>query len=89
MPKVIRVGDPHGGSNGVGLVFGPGVPTVLIGDCIAATAGSVCQYPSGLVDSIAEGSPTVLVGDLPLARLGDSTIMGNHLECGASTVEAQ
>ena len=87
MPKVVRVGDPHGGPNGTGLVVGPGVPSVLICDSAAATVGSVCQYPAALIDSIAEGNPTVLVGDLPLARTGALTVSGNSLKSGASTVE--
>ncbi|MDH7460654.1 PAAR domain-containing protein [Chitinophagaceae bacterium 26-R-25] len=92
MPLAARISDMHTCplSNGPvphvgGPVIGPCVPTVLIGNMPAATAGDmlVCV---GAVDTIVKGSATVLIGGKPAARQGDLTAHGGVIVMGCPTV---
>ena len=72
-----RVGDMtiHGG-----VITGPGVPTVLIGNMPAATLGDMqtCPMFNGpqphVGGVIAMGSATVFIGGKPAARVGDTCV---------------
>ncbi|MBK9983956.1 MAG: PAAR domain-containing protein [Saprospiraceae bacterium] len=72
---------PHVG----GPIIGPGVPTVLVGNMIAAVVGDllVCTGPP---DTIVKGSSTVLIGGKPAARQGDLTSHGGVIVAGFPTV---
>jgi uncharacterized Zn-binding protein involved in type VI secretion len=76
LPPIPYVGGP---------IFGPGVPTVLIGKMPAAVVGDnlVCVGPP---DSIIQGSATVLIGGKPAARMGDSKAHGGSIVIGCPTV---
>lgn len=70
---------PHVG----GLIVGPGVSTVLIGNKPAAVVGDMCMcvLPAGPApcDSIAMGSTAVMIGFKPAARVGDPTAHGGAI----------
>ena len=72
---------PHKG----GPIFGPCVPTVLIGGLPAAVAGHMCSCV-GPPDTIVMGSATVLIGGKPAARMGDLTAHGGSVVLGLVTV---
>ena len=76
VPPVPHVGGP---------IFGPGVPTVLIGSLPAAVLGdnAACVGPP---DAIVKGSSTVLIGGKPAARMGDTTAHGGSIVIGMPTV---
>jgi uncharacterized Zn-binding protein involved in type VI secretion len=73
---------PHVG----GVVQGPGVPTVLLGNLPAATAGTPCACALPIPNTIASGSTTVQVGHKPAARAGDPTAHGGIITSGCPTV---
>jgi uncharacterized Zn-binding protein involved in type VI secretion len=91
MPPAARVSDmhicplvtpaPHQG----GPIFGPGVPTVLIGQLPAAVVGdhAVCTGPP---DTIITGSATVMIGGRAAARMGDLTAHGGSIASGCQSV---
>ena len=72
---------PHVGRS----VIGPGLPTVLIANILAAVVGEmlVCVRPP---DSIVRGSATVMIGGKPSARMGDPTAPGGSIVIGTPTV---
>ncbi|NOI25116.1 PAAR domain-containing protein [Vibrio mediterranei] len=72
---------PHVG----GIIGGPGVPTVLIGNIPAATMGDMCVC-IGPPDSIIKGSTTVMIMNKPAARMGDITAHGGTIVLGMPTV---
>jgi len=72
---------PHVG----GMITGPGVPTVLIGNMPAATVGDMCIC-IGPPDTIAMGSTGVLICGKPAARMGDTTAHGGIVASGFPTV---
>ncbi|CAN7748675.1 PAAR domain-containing protein [Pseudorhodoferax sp. LjRoot39] len=76
LPPVPHVGGP---------VLGPGVPTVLIGQLVAAVVGdtALCVGPP---DTIVKGSATVMIGSRPAARVGDTTAHGGSIALGCFTV---
>lgn len=71
---------PHVG----GPIFGPGVPTVLIGGLPAMRVGDMCTCV-GPPDTIAAGSSKVMIGGMPAARVGDSTAHGGTIVLGCFT----
>jgi uncharacterized Zn-binding protein involved in type VI secretion len=73
---------PHVG----GVVQGPGVPSVLIGNLAAATAGTLCACAFVLPNAIASGSTTVVIGNKAAARVGDPTAHGGVITSGCPTV---
>ncbi|KPA19520.1 type VI secretion protein [Candidatus Magnetomorum sp. HK-1] len=72
---------PHVG----GMITGPGVSTVLIGNMPAATVGDMCLC-IGPPDTIAMGSTGVLICGKPAARMGDTTAHGGIITSGFPTV---
>ncbi len=72
-----RVGDLTGHG---GVITGPGVATVLIGNMPAATVGDMQQCPlfngpqPHVGGAIIMGSNTVLIGGKPAARVGDTCV---------------
>lgn len=76
VPPIPHVGGP---------VIGPGVPTVKIGQMIAAVVGDACTCV-GPPDTIAKGSATVTIGGKPAARVGDLTAHGGTIPAGCPTV---
>ncbi|RCW76453.1 PAAR domain-containing protein [Pseudorhodoferax soli] len=76
LPPIPHVGGP---------VIGPGVPTVLIGNLVAAVLGDTCTCV-GPPDAIIKGSLTVLIGGRPAARVGDTTAHGGSVVLGWPTV---
>jgi len=76
LPPIPHVGGP---------VIGPGVPTVLIGNLVAAVLGDTCTCV-GPPDAIVKGSMTVLIGGRPAARVGDTTAHGGSVVLGWPTV---
>jgi uncharacterized Zn-binding protein involved in type VI secretion len=79
MPPAARVTDltPH-----PGVITGPGVSTVLIGNLPAAVVGDLhtCSFPPPAgphpPSPIVKGSSSVLIGGRPAARVGDLTGCG-------------
>lgn len=70
-----------------GLVTGPGVPTVLIGNLPAAVAGDISTPSSGNVPlPFALGSITVMIGNRPALRSGDTALNGSSIVMGCTTV---
>ena len=76
LPPVPHVGGP---------IFGPGVPTVLIGKLPAAVMGDMATCV-GPPDTIIKGSTTVMIGGKPAARMGDTTAHGGSIIMGCPTV---
>ena len=74
-------GNPHTG----GLITGPGVSKVLIGNKPAAVVGDKCIC-AGPIDSIASGSMTVKIGGKAAARVNDPTAHGGKIISGFSKV---
>ena len=76
LPPIPHVGGP---------IFGPGVPTVMIGKQPAAVVGdnATCVGPP---DVIVKGSATVTIGGRPAARVGDLTAHGGQIAVGCPTV---
>lgn len=72
---------PHVG----GVISGPGMPTVLIGNMPASVMGdmAVCVGPP---DTIVKGSATVLIGNKPAVRMGDTCSHGGTVVLGMPTV---
>jgi uncharacterized Zn-binding protein involved in type VI secretion len=62
------------------------MPTVMIGNLPAATAGTACACALPLPNAIAGGSITVKIGYTPAARLGDSTMHGGLITSGCTSV---
>jgi len=91
MPAAARITDMHTcplatpNSHVGGVVIGPGVPTILIGNLPAAVVADFCICASA-TDSIVQGSATVLFGGKPAARLGDKTAHGGVIVGGLPTV---
>jgi uncharacterized Zn-binding protein involved in type VI secretion len=92
MSAAVRVGDTHTCSLTApvphvgGVVQGPGVPTVLVGNQPAAMRKSACSCALGLPNVIVGGSKTVLVSHNAPARVGDATAHGGQLATGCPTV---
>ncbi|MEO8763564.1 MAG: PAAR domain-containing protein [Ginsengibacter sp.] len=94
MPSAARITDMHTcpaiGAGGVphigGVITGPGVATVLIGNMPAAVVGDglVCIGPP---DTIVTGSSTVLIAGKPAARQGDTTAHGGIITSGLASVQ--
>lgn len=76
LPPVPHVGGP---------VIGPGVPTVMVGNMIAAVVGDACTCV-GPPDTIVKGSATVMIGGRPAARVGDTCAHGGTVTLGCPTV---
>jgi uncharacterized Zn-binding protein involved in type VI secretion len=78
---LVDVLKPHVG----GPIEKPGVPSVIIGDEIAAVVGDVaiCKGPP---DAILEGSSSVMIGYRPAARMGDMTVHGGVISTGCFSV---
>lgn len=72
---------PHEG----GPIASPGVPTVLIGNLVAAVVGDQCTCV-GPTDAISSGSSTVKIGGKAAARKGDPTVHGGVIVAGCPTV---
>ncbi|WP_062053341.1 PAAR domain-containing protein [Aquimarina longa] len=72
---------PHVG----GIIIGPGVPSVLIGDKSAAVVGDLCIC-IGAVDTVATGVTSVLIGGRPASTIGDLTAHGGSITEGNPTV---
>lgn len=72
---------PHVG----GVISGPGMATVLIGNMPASVMGdmAVCVGPP---DTIVKGSATVLIGNKPAVRMGDTCSHGGTVVLGMPTV---
>lgn len=89
MPPAARVTDPTGHP---GIITGPGVPTVLIGNLPAAVMGDThtCTMPPTAgphpPTPIVIGSATVLIGGRPAARMGDTSGCGAPIIMGCPTV---
>lgn len=90
MPLAARVGDPTAHP---GILTGPGVATVLIGERPAAVVGvtvHTCAIPSPPgphpKTPITKGSATVLIGKQQAARMGDTTGCGALITDGAPNV---
>jgi uncharacterized Zn-binding protein involved in type VI secretion len=89
MPPAARVGDPTGHP---GTVTGPGTPTVLIANQVAASSGDIhtCAMPPLAgphpPNPFPKGSTTVLVGGRPALRMGDVAGCGAPIVAGAPTV---
>lgn len=88
MPAAARVGDPtvHGG-----MVVGPGVATVLVGNMPAAVLGDMhaCVIPPPAhipASPFVAGSATVLVQGRPALRQGDPCGCGASVAVGLPTV---
>ncbi len=89
MSAAARVGDvsTHGGT-----ILGPGVPTVLIGNMVAAVMGDmhICSLPPNSHQPTASpfpaGSTTVLIGGRPALRTTDACVCGAMAAVGAPTV---
>ncbi len=90
MPPAARVGDP---TDHPGVIAGPGMLTVLIGEVPAAVVGDThaCAFPPPAgphpPTPIVLGSATVLIGGMPAARLGDIAGCGATIIAGLPTVE--
>jgi uncharacterized Zn-binding protein involved in type VI secretion len=72
---------PHEG----GPIDSPGVPTVLVGNLVAAVVGDKCTCV-GPPDAISSGSSTVIIGGRSAARKGDPTVHGGVIVAGCATV---
>jgi uncharacterized Zn-binding protein involved in type VI secretion len=72
---------PHVG----GVITGPCVPTVLIGNMPAAIVGDLCEC-KGPPDTLAAGCMTVLIQNMPAVRMGDVTAHGGAVTQGEPTV---
>ena len=89
MPSAVRVGDQttHGG-----MVAGPGVSTVMIGNKPAAVATDthICSIPVNAphlqVSIFPMGSVTVLIGNKPALRTSDKCLCGAAGAVGEPTV---
>ena len=89
MPPAARITDPTGH---LGMIAGPGVPTVLIGGLPAAVLGDThtCAMPPTAgphpPTPIVKGSVTVLIGGRGAARMGDLAGCGAPIVLGHPTV---
>ena len=89
MPPAARVTDATGHP---GIISGPGVPNVLIGNLPAAVLGDIhtCAMPTPAgphpPTPIVKGSATVFLGGRPAARLGDLAGCGAPIVSGLPTV---
>jgi uncharacterized Zn-binding protein involved in type VI secretion len=89
MPAAARVGDT---TNHGGTITGPGIPTVMIGGSLAATATDlhVCSLPptghQPTSSPFPTGSATVFIGGKQALRVGDVCICGASAAVGAPTV---
>jgi uncharacterized Zn-binding protein involved in type VI secretion len=85
MTFAARVGDVSGH---LGLVTGPGVPSVLIGGLPAAVAGDLhtCAVALHATTPFAKGSATVFIGGRPALRATDLAGCGAPILTGWPTV---
>ncbi len=84
MGLAARITDPTSD----GVVTGPGVTTVLIGNMAAAVAGDISTPASGNVPMpFAIGSFTVMIGNRPALRSGDTALNGSSIVGGCPTVQ--
>ena len=89
MPAAVRILDS---TNHGGVIVGPGVATVLIGNMPAAVAGDnhVCSLPPNThqptVSPFPAGSTTVFIAGLPALRTTDSCLCGAMALTGDATV---
>lgn len=89
MRPAARAGDA---TNHPGVLGGPGVPTVLIGNLPAATIGNphTCAFPPPAPphppSAVLRGSATVQIGGRPAARVGDVVGCGAVIVTGAFDV---
>jgi uncharacterized Zn-binding protein involved in type VI secretion len=89
MPAAVRVGDnsSHGG-----IIIGPGVSTVLVGNMPAAVVGDnhVCSLPPNshqpTVSPFPAGSSTVFIAGRPALRTTDTCLCGAMALVGEPTV---
>ena len=89
MPEAARVGDMHScpmPSHIGGLILPNGSPDIEIEFMAAARARDIAACV-GCSDSILEGSPSVFLNGKLAARVGDETVHGGVITCGAATVE--
>jgi uncharacterized Zn-binding protein involved in type VI secretion len=90
MPSALRVMDQ---TNQGGMVPGPGIPSVLIGNKPAAVVmdthicSIVANTPHAQVSKFPMGSTTVLIGNKPALRTSDVCICGAAGMIGDSTVQ--
>ncbi len=71
-----------------GMVTGPGVPMVLIGNMPAAVAGDISTPASGNIPMpFVVGSFTVLIGNKPALRAGDTALNGSSITVGFPMVQ--
>lgn len=85
MPSAARLTDVT--SLG-GVIIGPGVSTVLIGNLPIAVMGDNHAYgPAPLISPFVIGSTTVLVGGKPVLRVGDVCAVGGTPIMGLPTVQ--
>ncbi|MEM7374085.1 MAG: PAAR domain-containing protein [Bacteroidota bacterium] len=85
MPSAVRITDV---TNYGGVILGPGVSTVLIGNLPAAVMGDNHAYGSApIVTPTIVGSTTVLIGGKPALRVGDVCATGGSAVIGTPTVQ--
>lgn len=88
MPAAARVSDP---TSHPGVIAGPGVSTVLIGNLPASVVGDThtCSFPGTPQhppSTLVKGSATVLIGGRPAVRMGDMAACSATVVSGAPTV---
>jgi len=89
MAFAARVGDQ---TSHPGVIAGPGVATVLIGNMPASVVGDThtCSFPGTPQHPptvMVKGSATVLIGGRPAVRVGDPAGCSAMVVMGATNVE--
>ena len=92
MPAAARLADSHScpltvpATHVGGVIMGPGIASVKIGNRSAVAERSLCACGLGPPNRIAKGSTSVFIHRRPAARMGDPTTHGGFITSGCPTV---